>query len=148
RGLITVLEQTIAPRALEEELIIEESKRFPDWQPVRNHGAATIETIERELSEWQLADLIICGSEFVRQGVAHHSGPIEKCMVVPYGVDASFSQIDRPSHDGPLRVLSVGEAGLRKGIFYAAETARLLGGAASFRWIGSIRLSSSARSQV
>jgi len=140
KGLITVLEQTIAPRALEEELLAEEHRHFPNWEPIRNRGASTVETIEREAAEWQLADLVICGSEFVRQGVAHCGGPIEKCLVVPYGVDARFSQADRPPHNGPLRVLTVGEAGLRKGISYAAETARLLGGAAEFRWVGSIGL--------
>jgi glycosyltransferase involved in cell wall biosynthesis len=148
RELITALEQTIAPRGLEEEILAEEQKRFPNWEPVRNQGGSTIEMIEREQEEWQLSDLILCGSEFVRQGVAHCGGPIEKCMVVPYGVDVSLSKAQRPLHKGPLRVLSVGEAGLRKGISYAAETARLLGGAAEFRWIGSIRLLPSGRSHV
>ena len=68
--------------------------------------------------------------------------------MVPYGVDARFSQADRPSHDGPLRVLSVGDAGLRKGIPYAAETARLLGRTAEFRWIGPVGLLPDARSLV
>jgi hypothetical protein len=70
QGLVTVLEQTIAPRALEEELLAEEHRRFPKWELENNHGAATSETIERERVEWSLADLIICGSEFVRRGVA------------------------------------------------------------------------------
>jgi glycosyltransferase involved in cell wall biosynthesis len=146
--LIAVLEQTIAPRALEEELIAEEHRRFPEWEPARDQGTATIETIERERAEWRLADLILCGSEFVRQGVAHCGGPIEKCLVVPYGVDERFLHANRSMHDGPLRVLTVGEAGLRKGIPYAAETARLLGRAAEFRWIGPIGLLPAARSHV
>jgi len=69
-------------------------------------------------------------------------------VVVPYGVDPSFSLAGRPARNEPLRVLSVGEAGLRKGISYAAETARLLGTAAEFRWIGSIRLLSDGRRNV
>jgi glycosyltransferase involved in cell wall biosynthesis len=148
KGLITVLEQTIAPRALEEELIAEEYKRFPKWDLVCDQGPAIAEIIERERAEWQLADLIICGSEFVRQGVAHCGGPKDKCLVVPYGVDARFSEVDRPSHDGPLRVLSVGEGGLRKGISYAAETARLLDDAAEFRWVGSIGFPPDARRDI
>lgn len=140
QGLVTALEQTIVPRALEEELIAEEHKRFPKWEPVRNKGVSAIETVARERAEGQLSDMIVCGSEFVRQGVAYCGGPIEKCVVVPYGVDARFSVAKRSSHGGPLRVLSIGEAGLRKGISYAAETARLLGSAAEFRWVGSIRI--------
>jgi glycosyltransferase involved in cell wall biosynthesis len=45
-------------------------------------------------------------------------------------------------------VLSVGQAGLRKGIAYAVETARLLAGAAEFRWVGPIDLLPGARSHV
>jgi len=37
------------------------------WELENNHGAATRETVERERIEWSLADLIICGSEFVRR---------------------------------------------------------------------------------
>ena len=148
QGLVTTLEQTIAPRALEEQLLTEEHRRFPTWEPARVQGHSTIKTIERERAEWELADLIICGSEFVRQGVAHCGGPVQKCVVVPYGIDARFSLAVRPSHNGPLRVLSVGEAGLRKGIPYAAETARLLGELAEFRWVGPVRLLPDARTYV
>ena len=148
QGLVTVLEQTIAPRALEEQLLAEEHRRFPNWELGNNHGAATSETIERERVEWSLADSIICGSEFVRRGVAHCGGQIEKCVVVPYGVDANFCKAVRPPHNGPLRVLSVGEAGLRKGIAYAAETARLLAGTAEFRWVGSVRCLPDARREI
>ena len=35
----------------------------------------------------KLADLIICGSEFVCEGIRGCHGPVEKCVVVPYGVD-------------------------------------------------------------
>jgi glycosyltransferase involved in cell wall biosynthesis len=148
QGLVTTLEQTIAPRALEEQLLNEEHRRFPGWEPARIQGHSTMKTIERERAEWELADLIICGSEFVRQGVAHCGGPAQKCVVVPYGVDARFSRAVRSTHNGPLRVLSVGEAGLRKGIPYAAETARLLGDVAEFRWVGPVRLLPDARKYV
>ncbi len=39
--------------------------------------------IAREEPEWQMADIIICGSEFVRSGIAQCGGPVEKCAVVP-----------------------------------------------------------------
>jgi glycosyltransferase involved in cell wall biosynthesis len=148
KGLATVLEQTIAPRAVEEDLLATERGSFPGWEPVRDQDISITRTTERERAEWQLADVIICGSEFVRQGVAQCGGPAERCLVIPYGVDATFSRAARPPHDGPLRVLSVGKASLRKGIGYAAETARLLDGAATFRWVGSADLLPSARKNV
>jgi glycosyltransferase involved in cell wall biosynthesis len=47
-----------------------------------------------------------------------------------------------------LRVLCVGEADLRKGISYAAETARRRGDAAEIKWIGPISLLPNARRLV
>lgn len=146
RGLLTVLEQTIAPRAYEEELLAEEQRRFPGWEAARYAGEATVATIQREQAEWALADLIVCGSEFVKQGVAACGGPVERCVVVPYGVDARFAPVDRSGREGALRVLSVGEAGLRKGTPYAAEVARLLGsGTAEFRWLGKVTMNEVGR---
>jgi glycosyltransferase involved in cell wall biosynthesis len=148
KNMFAVVEQTIAPRALEEELLAEEHQRFPAWELPRYRGPSTEATIELERKEWELADLILCGSEFVRQGVARCGGPIEKCVVVPYGVDASFGRPERRRHDGPLRVLTVGEAGLRKGIGYACEAARLLGDKAEFRWVGPIGIKNAAHARV
>lgn len=42
--------------------------------------------------------------------------PVERCVVVPYGVDTRFSPASRGGRPDRLRVLSVGEAGLRKGV--------------------------------
>jgi glycosyltransferase involved in cell wall biosynthesis len=148
KGLFSVVEQTIAPRSVEEELLSEEFQRYPGWELPRVNGLSTKATIEVERQEWELADLIICGSEFVEQGVARVSGPAEKCVIVPYGVDCSFARVFRTPHKGPLRVLSMGEAGLRKGIGYACETARLLGHKAEFRWVGPIAIGADARAQV
>lgn len=148
RGLMTVMEQCIAPRGYEEELLAAEQERFPGWEPPRVRGPATQETIEREREEWDAADLILCGSEFVKRGVEYCGGPAERCLVVPYGVDARFAPVSREGRSGPLRVLAVGEAGLRKGVGDAAEVGRLLGSDVHIRWVGGVPLSAQARAQV
>jgi hypothetical protein len=89
QGLRTVLEQTIAPRAIEEELMRDEQARHRDWEPPRLKSDASDATAERESQEWGLADLIVCGSEFVRDGIQRCGGPVSRCVVVPYGVDAA-----------------------------------------------------------
>jgi hypothetical protein len=148
RGIFTAYEQTIAPRAYEEELLAEEQRRFPGWAPERVQGPSTQATIDLERREWELADVILCGSEFVKEGVRHCGGPVERCVVVPYGVEDFATGARRPAHGGPLRVLTVGEAGLRKGVTYLHETAKLLQGEAEFRWIGSVSLLPEAREKV
>ena len=150
RPRASVLNQTIAPRAVEETLLAEEHRRFPGSGSLRGGmGAATEATIRREKGEWDLADLIFCPSEFVREGVVRCGGSADKCVIVPYGVDDSFLMTqERRPHTGPLRVLSVGEAGLRKGVGYACEVARMLGNQAEFRWVGPIMLNGDARRRV
>jgi glycosyltransferase involved in cell wall biosynthesis len=148
-GLITVLEQTIAPRAVEEDLLAEEQRLYPGWEQPRNCGRLTDEIIERERQEWSIADLIICGSEFVREGMARCGASTDKCVVVPYGVEVSIHTPHRNSRvERPLRILTVGEAGLRKGVQYVWQTARELGEIAEFRWVGHVGLQPDARKRV
>jgi glycosyltransferase involved in cell wall biosynthesis len=139
RGLRTVIEQTIAPRAVEERLLREERESFPAWEaqaadPFLDNYAA------REQAEWSLADQILCGSEFVRQGVRDCGGPVERCAVVPYGVDVATPAGQRRPRGGPLRVLTVGAVGLRKGSPYVLRAAQALKGRACFRMVGPLAL--------
>lgn len=65
--------------------------------------------VAREEAEWELADRIIYGSEFVVNAMADIGGPITKCVVVDYPtavlVDRASAEQEDHSRDGPLRVL-------------------------------------------
>ena len=148
KGLRAVMEQTIAPREIERSLLRDEQERFPDWEPQIFDDEALGEFIAREHAEWEQADMILCGSEFVRDGIAASGGPAEKCRVVPYGVDVKFQFEERTRHAGPLRVLTVGAVGLRKGSPYVLEAARQLKGIAEFRMVGSAGVLPAARSRL
>ncbi len=141
QGLSIAMEQTIAPKLIESQLIRQERERYPDWETdiLDNHYAQ--ELAAREAAEWKLADVILCGSQFVKDGIANCGGIPERCVVVPYGVDASFRVPQRSAHNGPLRVLTIGAIGLRKGTPCIFEAARQLGGSAVFRLIGRTTLS-------
>jgi glycosyltransferase involved in cell wall biosynthesis len=89
---------------------------------------------DRERSEWRLADLVICASDFVRDGVIASGGDAGKCVVVPYGVDASDYKPNPAANDpghksDALNVLFAGGVGLRKGVPYLFEAMRGLGDA-------------------
>ncbi len=140
-GLQVVMEQVIAPRAIEVEILTQAHIRYPGWLEWPLSGPNLNAFIEREEEEWSYADLILCGSEFVRQGIATRGGPIEKCRVVPYGVDSRFIVRRGTREPGPLRVLTVGEVGLRKGSPVVWEAARILENQAIFRMVGACKFS-------
>lgn len=119
RGRHCVLEQTILPDELGSRLMREEFARWPGWQLGSDIPEFDHPTIERARQEWELADCIVAGSPFVRSGLEQCGVPAGKIHVVPYGVDVDrFSPVQRRGRDRsePLRVLFVGEVGLRKGV--------------------------------
>jgi glycosyltransferase involved in cell wall biosynthesis len=145
----TIIEQTIAPRAIEDQILSEEHRRFPNWEQPAGGARAVQEMIAREEREWALADLIICASPFVRDGIKQRGGPAERCAVVPYGVDIMRSEPAAPPPGRrPLRVLTVGHVGLRKGAPYVLAVARALKGVADFRWVGPIQVSPGAAAEM
>jgi glycosyltransferase involved in cell wall biosynthesis len=148
QGIKRVLEQTISPRAIEERLLMQEQESFPKWERTSDHRYAMI-LAERERREWDLADVILCASEYVKNGIVECSGPAEKCVVIPYGIETNTVDIDRSSRiPGPLRVLTAGAVGLRKGSPYVMQAAELLNGEAEFRMLGSHHASPEAIKQL
>ncbi len=118
-GRQCILEQTILPAELEFRLIREEVARWPGWQPGLDIPEFDRPTIERTRQEWTLADCIVAGSNFVRAGLEECGVPADKIRVVPYGVDMdrfSPAQTRERHRNETLRVLFVGEVGLRKGV--------------------------------
>lgn len=149
RGMFFVHEQTIAPGELMQHLVEEESKRHPGWE--------RIESIPDELIEfgkasywrsWKAADVIFCGSEYVKDSIDHVGGPVEKCVVLPYGVNVADRSLDRPQRSGKLRVVTVGTVNLRKGAPYVLEAAKRVRHLAEFRMVGPVQVSDTAVQQL
>ena len=148
RGGVCVMEQTVAPVRVWRRLVDDEQRKFPNWEKSGETRADLSWFAEREEREWALADRIVCGSEFVRAGIAECGGPIERVRIVPYGIDERFSCTKAPPHQGPLRVLVVGEVSLRKGAPYVLEVARRLKDKAEFRMVGPIATTLEARKSL
>ncbi len=148
QGMWTAVEQMIAPRDVVEELVKREQQSFPDWAGPHTDNQYAQAFAEREKAEWELADIIICPSDFVRRNVIARGGRAERCVVVPYGIDPQFPPQEIIRIGGPLRVLTVGQVGLRKGSPYVAEAARLLGTSATFRMAGPSSLSERVMAQL
>lgn len=123
RGLRCIMEQTIMPRRVERELLAEEVRRWPGWEPgllpVTSHDALAA----REEAEHALADRIVAGSPAVISALADMGCAQEKCDLVPYGVDLRVADqiLLCERRPGPLRLLFAGEVGLRKGVPYLIQ---------------------------
>jgi glycosyltransferase involved in cell wall biosynthesis len=148
RGCFTVVEQTIAPRRIEDQLLKTEQIQHPDWQATIPDDENVDAFVRRETAEWAEASLILCGSQFVKDGIASCGGPVERCVVLPYGIDGSFKMMRGNRTSGLLRVLTVGEVGLRKGAPKVFKLAEKLKGRAVFRWVGPISLLPAARERL
>ena len=142
-GRRCVVEQTIAPQRLEQQILRVEQEKFPGWERGQADSGVLHAYCEREEAEWDLADLILCGSSFVRDCIGACGGPLERCVIVPYGIDRSFWTPPRMDHCGPVRVLTTGTS-LRKGAPYVLAAARAMGKKAQFRMVGAVDLSSTA----
>lgn len=141
KGGRAVMEQTVIPFRSFQKIVVKEQSLFPAWSKIEDKGNYDW-FAEREEEEWHLADMIICGSEFVKRSIADCGGPVDKCHVVPYGIDNRFfeSNYSINNHAGPLRVLVVGEVSVRKGSHYVYAAAQRLKGLAEFRMVGSFNV--------
>ena len=150
RGMKAILEQTIAPYQIQYQLMQQEQDLHPGWEPPLENTSYHQEYIERENQEWEAADLIVCGSKFVRESIQKcHQHP-KQFAVIPYGVSGKFilPPPQKPLHRGILRILTVGSVGLRKGSPYVLEAAKRLQGKAIFRMVGPIHVSPSAKASL
>jgi glycosyltransferase involved in cell wall biosynthesis len=156
-GMHITMEQTNATRRVWTELLQREREKYPGWE-ICNPAEIIDDIIQNRYQEaWELADVIVCGSEFVREGIARCGGPVPKCAIVPYGVDfgnnGEGAAWQRPVIEeryarrraaDPLRVLTVGKVGLNKGAPYVLEAAKAFGKRAQFRMVGAVALSKEA----
>jgi len=121
-----ILNYPIAHHRFIQNFVVEESARepefaitLPDWSSVPSWIAPQLDM------ECEIADLILVGSDFVRDSFIKQGIKSEKLVVIPYGVNVMqftesrviSSSIEKHA-DGGLHILFVGQIGQRKGISY------------------------------
>jgi glycosyltransferase involved in cell wall biosynthesis len=141
-GLLTVLEQTIAPYAFVEPLLERERQIWEGWECKSSLADQWKPLAERETHEWELADIVLCGSEFVAQCLRGLGATDCQIEVVPYGIDSSIpGSLREFNGKRPLRVLFAGTLELRKGIQYFMQVAEdMPKESVQFRAVGPLRL--------
>ncbi|MCC6579290.1 MAG: glycosyltransferase family 4 protein [Phycisphaeraceae bacterium] len=123
-GLYTVGDQIIAPAVVEIAQLQQELDRWPNW--AGDEDVAQLQSfVDWERRSWDQLDLILCMSDYVRQGVLAQGVPAGRVQLLPYPMDVRpFACPSRTGRPGPVVVGFVGAVNLRKGIPYFIEVAR------------------------
>ena len=153
QGQTCVLDQTAAAWRYNTDLLSREKEKWREWEKAHADLDTSGEMIYREEAEWELADRIICGSQFVVDSISAVNGPVEKCKVVHYPTP-NFETHDtkKSEHDvNKTRVLFLGTMQLRKGIQYlwqAAKDTEAHSKILEFRAVGPSSLTESANKKI
>lgn len=135
RGIKVVLERGSTHMAAQTETLATAYDRWGlPWMPTQP------ELVERELAEYEGADLIALGSRHAAESFLARGFAPERLLVNPYGVD--LSRFAPPSEGrgarGRLRILFVGSVGVRKGVPELLTAFARLGGDAELHLIGPV----------
>jgi glycosyltransferase involved in cell wall biosynthesis len=123
-GIPTICDQ-IDPGLVEEEIVYEETLRWPGWQDIP--GRVPDIYWQRMRDEWAAANMILVNSQWSKDALIKQGVPAEKMFIVPVAYEAERTHLPaRSNFDGPVTVLWIGSVILRKGIQYLIEAAREL----------------------
>ena len=137
---VKILDIIHLPHAFLIPHLRQEFQKFSDWVTVPDmyHSGADRYIINREKQELELADLILCPSELVKETVLQYV-PQKKSQIylnqypVPLWVNnyiqsETFNNIKKSFslNSEPLKILFVGTVNLRKGVQYLLPALRLL----------------------
>ena len=116
-GLRRIYDLPIAYWETSQRLLHEEAERYPDWEPTLGATRDSDEKFSRKSRELELAELVICPSDFVRKSLPD-SARDQRCVVVPFGSPTVETEAANgsKSSDRPLRVLFAGTLSQRKGL--------------------------------
>jgi glycosyltransferase involved in cell wall biosynthesis len=116
-NLRRVYDLPIAYWETSQRLLSEEAQRYPEWERTLGATRDSSQKTSRKTRELELADLVICPSDFVRNSLptGNNSPP---ALVVPFGSPTTepVAQANETSTQRPLRVLFAGTLSQRKGL--------------------------------
>lgn len=119
-GIPSVLERPNAHTGYAYEVVRRESQRLGVDLPAGHEHAYNAEVLLREEAEYELADRLLCASEFAAETFSDAGYPDAKIMRHFYGVDTGTFFPGEPTNTD-FTAIFVGVAAVRKGLHFALE---------------------------
>ena len=131
-GFRRIYDLPIAYWETAQRLLREEVRRYPAWEPTLGGTRDSGEKLARKTRELELAEIVICPSNFVLDSLPEEARASKKCVVAPFGSPAveredKFHSTHRPYNDR-LRFLFAGALTQRKGLADLFAAMKLAGG--------------------
>jgi glycosyltransferase involved in cell wall biosynthesis len=122
-GLPTVLERPNAHTRFAYDVVQRECERLGVPLPRDHEHAHNADVLRKEEAEYELADRLLCPSEFVAGTFRNEGFPEQKLARHVYGYDDQvfFPPPERRAGGDGLTVLFVGVCAVRKGVHFALE---------------------------
>ncbi|AFY69023.1 glycosyl transferase group 1 [Thalassoporum mexicanum PCC 7367] len=121
-GLICGYDLPIAYWQTVQQLLYEEAERLPQWEPTLIGTSDSQAKLDRKVQELELADVVVCPSQFVYESLPEAARASKKCIVAEFGspqISPTLLQTrnsQQHSADRPLRLLFAGSMSQRKGL--------------------------------
>ena len=115
-GLRRIYDLPIAYWETAQRLLREEARRYPEWEPTLGGTRNSEEKLARKTRELDLAEVVICPSDFVRDSLPEQTRASKKCVVAPFGSPPSMTYESHETYGKPLRFLFAGALTQRKGL--------------------------------
>jgi glycosyltransferase involved in cell wall biosynthesis len=128
-GVRRVYDLPIAYWETAQRLLKEEAERWPEWEPTLGGTRDSQEKLARKTRELELAELVVCPSNFVFESLPEEVRREKRCVVVPFGSPPADGPYRTYRTDHKLRVLFAGAMTQRKGVADLFAAMKLLGSA-------------------
>jgi glycosyltransferase involved in cell wall biosynthesis len=117
-GVRRIYDLPIAYWQTAQRLLQEEAERYPEWEPTLLGTRDSDEKLARKTRELDLADLIVCPSNFVLNSLPEKARISKPCLVAPFGSPTreQIGYSERKRIQGPMRFLFAGALTQRKGL--------------------------------
>jgi glycosyltransferase involved in cell wall biosynthesis len=122
-GIPTVLERPNAHTRFAYEVVQKECERLGVSMPLGHEHAYNTEVLRIEEEEYELADRLLCPSDFVARTFSERGFPSNKLARHQYGYDEKIYYPQKKTVEAKLglNMLFVGGCAPRKGLHYALE---------------------------